>query len=221
MTNENRPTARAFRDAFISSYGKLRLAFTSDRWAECWSLHPSAPVLALPSENDRLPPEIQKSLLTLTAEEMGVRYSVREQLHLDAVFSSKENSSTRKGWFPILVAIEHENDRTGFETEVIKLLSVRCPLKVGITYSLYSEEAQVPGRLQEILTYIRVDFERIRSVVEEESRTEYLFLVGVELRKPEREISRWYSLDFRFCDGPQSRTFQLVEEIAQLQRGVA
>jgi hypothetical protein len=40
--------------------------------------------------------------------------------------------SVEKGWFPIVVAIEHENACAGFESEVMKLFSVRCPLKVGI-----------------------------------------------------------------------------------------
>src|ERR1700722_8003160 len=196
MIDENPPTAKAFRDAFIASYDRFRRAYSADdRWRDCWELHPTEPVLARPSQSDRLPPEIQESLLTQTAREMGLRYSAREQLNLDAIFSSTRSSQEHE-WFPILVAIEHENDRTGFETEVDKLLSVRCPLKVGITYSLYSEEAQVQGRLQEIATCVGERFKEIRSAIEEDPKTEYLFLVGVELREPCREISRGYSLDF-------------------------
>ena len=210
------PTAREFCDAVVSSYSKVRVRFRDrERWREVWkdSYGPTRLWLSLPSQNLQLPEETPLSVLSETGESLHLVYAAREQLNLDAIFSIKE------AWFPIIVAIESEIDHTRFREEIAKLLTVRCPLKVGMTgfNTTVTAEAQ---KLRAIEQTISDKFQEISDVIQEDPDSEYLFLVSVELNG-EKEVSRWYSLDFRAGDGPQGRTFKLVEGSSQHQKGVA
>ncbi len=173
-------------------------------------------VLSRPAETFRLPQEIKASVLASVAAQLGLWYPSskpnRQPMTFDAVFSGQED-----GWFPMLVAIEDEKNWTGFGSEVKKLLSVRCPLKVGITYTGDSPEGQ--AYRDKIACDIREDFEEISLIRKEDPRIEYLFLVGAE--SDDNEISCWYSLDFRADVGPQGRTFQPVESLGRHQKGAA
>ena len=80
------------------------------------------------------PSSDEDAVVRTVASQLGLKCYPREPLHLDAVFVKRDAESWE--WFPVLVAIEHENAPAKFETEVQKLLSIRCPLKVGITYAL-------------------------------------------------------------------------------------
>ncbi len=106
------------------------------------------------------------------------------------------------------VAFEHENDHRGFLQEIVKLLSVRCPLKVGVTYTLLFGERNNPQARQEILKSIgeQVDrsFAMIQGVTGEDTTTEYLFLVGAE--ETVREL-KWYKLRFSAATGPATAGF--------------
>jgi len=66
-----------------------------------------------------------RSVLARTAEALSLYYYPGEPLRIDAVFSAK-----KRQWFPMSVAIEHENQPSGLASEIRKLLSVRVPLKV-------------------------------------------------------------------------------------------
>jgi hypothetical protein len=205
MLANQRITARTFQDAFIDSYSSTRDVFTQEEWRQIWLLHWNDIMLPSETERVRLPKqrEMRDSVLAKTAARLGLRYIYHEMLRLDAIFSRGEN------WFPIEAAIEHENDCKGFESEVIKLLSVRCPLKVGITY-LYSRDGQDTGSMKQIEGMIAAKSRTILDVVAEIDKTEYLFLVGVETSDKPKEISQWYSLDFPASSGPNGRTFQAV-----------
>lgn len=112
--------------------------------------------------------------------------------------------STTERWYPIHVAIEHENVASDFgNTEVPKLFSVRCPLKVGITYV----QGQSPQKgLAKIREHLRNRFDVISHVVGEDPRTEYLFVVGAPL-----VVSCWDALDFRALEGLANKDWQLLE----------
>jgi hypothetical protein len=114
-----------------------------------------------------------------------------------------ERSAT-EWWYPIRVAMEHENVASDFgDTEVPKLFSVRCPFKVGITYV----QGQSPQKgLAKIREHLRNRFDVISHVVGEDPRTEYLFLVGAPL-----VVSSWYALDFRASEGLGNKDFQPLE----------
>jgi len=160
-------------------------------------------MLPLETEGSLCPkPWIEESVLAKTAKRLGLRYHTREMLRLDAIFSLGAE------WFPIIVAIEHENDYRGFVSEIIKLLSIRSPLKVGITY-LYSREGREQTAIAHIEKLIAENFRNIAKIAPENERSEYLFLVGAENSSAPKQISRWYSLDFHACDDWQDKRFKL------------
>jgi len=107
-------------------------------------------------------------------------------------------------WYPIRVAIEHENVASDFgTTEVPKLFSVRSHLKVGITYV----QAENPKKgLEKIRQHIKNKFDLISEIVGEDPRTEYLILVGAP-----KVVSDWYALDFLASQGPGEKEFQQLE----------
>lgn len=215
MSAGNVPTAKAFRDAFIASYFNVCDRFTEVEWVERWSPRQWNLVMLWPTTEDYNPP--RQSVLAETAASLGLNYANGEPLRLDAVFSSQRENFP--AWFPILVAIEHENNCYGFVSEVTKLLSVQCPLKVGITYT-YSRAEKRLEKLEGVERTIWENFERISSVVHEGQGTQYLFLVGSEISEMPRRVS-WYFLEFLASDGPGNQTFQPVEYPPQNQKGAA
>jgi hypothetical protein len=120
MSREKIPTAAKFRDRFVQSYDEVRQAFrTTTEWSLKGWPQWTGLMLAHPS-----------SVLAKAAQKLGLHYYDGEPLRLDAVFSADDGA-----WFPVVAAIEHENVRKDFvKSEVAKLLTIRCPLKVGITH---------------------------------------------------------------------------------------
>jgi hypothetical protein len=206
MPKRKRVTAKTFCDAFHASYKEVRKAFRStERWKEVWWGTPWGDlVLSRPDEVWRLPKGAKKSLLSGVADLLGLRYPSeagnRQPMTFDAAFSEPCSNNDP---FPVRVIIENEADRRGFECEIRKLLSARCPLKVGITYT---DSARGRKHREEIASWIQEDFDEILKVVDEDPRTEYLFLIG---ESDNYEIS-WYSLQFQARDGPRKRGFRLV-----------
>lgn len=201
MAVEGNLTAKTFCDTLLNSYSKVRAAFTDEeRWIQVWTREWNALMLWQPTETFHPPQEIQRSVLADTAAELGLHYKNGEPLRLDAVFSGQQ------AWFPILAAIEHENNCSVFESEVTKLLSVRCLLKVGITYT-YGSCKRRQRSLEYIEQIIKENFLKISRTIGEDQRTEYLFLVGIEVPERPKELS-WYGLDFQAREGPQDRGFQ-------------
>lgn len=217
MPNVSKVSAERFRDEFVASCSRLRNSFTKDRWDELWRRWKGL-MLARPEESSRLPRETSASVLADVAANLGLCYPSengnREPMTLDAVFSAP---SEKKDRFPIRVAIEHEDDWTGFESEIRKLLSVRCPLKVGITYTGDSPKGQ--EYRDEVAGWIREDFDEIKDTVKEYADTEYLFLIGAESNN--QEISSWYSLSFRASEGPGNEGFSPVTPVREHEKGAA
>ncbi len=192
-------TAKSFCDAFLASYSMVRARFADEkRWQEIFTTRAwNTIMLWQPTATYCPPQEIELSVLAETARRLGICYDNGEPLRIDAVFS------TEKCWFPMLVAIEHENDWRGFESEIRKLLSVRSALKVGITYT--GDTAKGQEFREKLAQTIEEDFAEESLIIGEDPKTEYLFLVGAESEK--KEISCWYSLHFRADTGARNLRF--------------
>jgi len=204
------PGAAAFKDAFLESYKESRAKCSDLEWDEIWTRHWNDFMLRRGAATWRPRAPDGRPVLALTAEKLGLAYSDGEPLRMDAVFCAQNNGHP---WFPMVVAIEHENDPQGFKTEIAKLLSVRCRLKVGITYTA--------DRLDEAKRWnenIRRDlaglFDRAKSVMKENGRTEYLFLAGTEGWQGKKEC-KWFVLEFFAHDGLRGKEFELVHDCEQ------
>jgi hypothetical protein len=210
MAGNTELSAKTFCDAFVGSYNDIRNSFASkESWKEIWHRWNDL-MLTRPDEDYRLPPGVTVSVLAKVAQKLDLRYpserGSRQPMTLDGIFVERTKNNDP---FPMRVAIEHENDWTGFDWEVKKLLSVRCLLKVGITYS--DESPCGKEYRDQIAEKIQDDFDEIGLVIGEDAQTEYLFLVGAE--SDDKEISNWYSLDFQARTGPRNQRFQPVGQI--------
>lgn len=206
------PLASDFGDAFTQAYEKARQRFTDQEWSETWCAdtryeHPNWNDFMLYGE-----PNQPDSVLTLTARLLSLQHWAidptrpwgAEPFHLDAVFVPQGANH----WFPVGVAIEHENETTGFRTELHRLLSVRAPLKVGITYAFGpndGEEIALTNRhSQRVFNEIRSQFASINAVIGEDGASEYLFLLGWYVKPFQVQ---WRSLTFCAAIGPGGQTF--------------
>jgi len=178
-------SAVIFREAFLKAYRDIRQSFGDTEWKKSWHLGRKE----RGNWNDIMlygGAFGQPAVLTDTAhsfapplQHCGIDRLVlwdREPLHLDAVFVPGDQTQ----WFPMLVAIEHENDPSNFSQEVRKLLSVRAPLKVGITYGFRpndpTETALRNDFTRKVVDDVRQQFRLMD--VNEDCNTEYLFLLG-------------------------------------------
>ena len=204
-----RVTAKTFCDAFQASYTEVRRAFPStERWKKAWwGPHWSGLVLSRHDETWLLPKGAKRSLLSGVAHRLRLRYPSEagnpQPMTFDAAFSKPYWNNDP---FPIRVVIENEANWRDFECEIRKLLSARCRLKVGITYT---DSARGREHRKKIARWIREDFEEIQKVIGEDPRTEYLFLIG---ESDSYEIS-WYSLQFQARDGLRKREFRPLDDL--------
>ncbi|MBQ8642478.1 MAG: hypothetical protein IJ480_09710 [Clostridia bacterium] len=89
------------------------------------------------------------------------------------------------------IAVEHENDRTDWTDELIKLMHIRCPLKVIIGYNHCDcREAPETEKLAAAARWMQ----RIRALPQEDE--EYLILLGNCAAKYDRTI-RYTSFGYR------------------------
>jgi|SRR5208283_871115 len=205
------PTAKDFQAAFLKAYASCRDRIESDEgWKTIWTSQWNEFMMYKTSTSR--PKQLQRSVLHETAENLKLEYHEREHLKLDGVFYS-QNAIYKKGdfAFPFLVALEHENDWRGLEREIVKLLSVRAPLKVAITYLLSGNSPMPPVKknehLKDIRTLIVRNFDAIGQVVSEAASAQYLFLIGSE--EQERTLG-WHSLSFSASDGPEGKRFEMI-----------
>lgn len=201
MTSEYVPTAVEFRTAFLKSYNDVHSTLDVDEWLDVWRNRWNSLILKKP-ESGAAPGEGQQ-ILAKTARSLRLQYEPGEPLRLDAAFYRTSRQ------FPIVVAIEHENNgNDNFWSEVERILLVRCRLKVAITYYTCSTQEKRSSFLEKIRRDIEERFRAISAEIGEDSRTEYLFLIGIEFERPNR--LSWYSLDFSTENGPSGRTFLTV-----------
>jgi hypothetical protein len=184
-------SATDFHTAFLKVFEQKRKRFDDAQWQSNWTNTKDWSQLMI------YDPE---AVVRLVAPNLNLRCWVGEPFRLDAVFHI-ENAA--RSWFPMRVAIEHENDPLGFGDEIQKLLSVRCPLKVGITYALIGDGSQsdLQGGVED---EIRREFDEANALTREDGTTEYLFLLGCEVN---REL-QWRKLIFNAATGPKGHTFQ-------------
>lgn len=199
------PYADSFCAAFLKSYLACRNDYGGDRlrWREVisdpyqWS---SCMLWAAP------PAPQCRTVLGLTAEAMGLRDWGHEPFSLDAVFLPHDAQTRGRYPFPIIVAIEHENDIRGFGSEIAKLVHIRCPLKVGITYAWpYRDVDRCRKRIED-------DARAVAKVVgahtSECVHAEYLYLLGVDERS-DGDLA-WHALAFDAEAGVDSGQWRML-----------
>jgi len=202
-----RVTAKQFLQTFLESYRECRQAFGDDQWERmCEGGRWNGFMMGTTGQ----PEPLGKSVLVQTADKLGLCYGRGEPLRLDAVFHERPDpdvARTPDARFPMLVVIEHENERRGIWNEMQKLLSVRSPLKVLITYTrrYFAREQRAQERLKEIGEVVKGHWERACRVLGREEATEYLIIVGDE---PEKGKPSWYAMDFSGTQGPVTKEFQ-------------
>jgi hypothetical protein len=189
-------SAAEFFGAFLTSYKEARKRFNQE-WPRIWATAPSWSQFMIWD---------QEAVIRRVAPKLGLKCHSGEPLHLDAVFHA---NTDHWPWFPMQVAIEHENAPLTFQREVQKLLSVRCRLKVGITYAITSHVGGDRTRLEDlrarIARIISEQFAAMDALIGEDSKTEYLFLIGSE-EEQDNEL-RWYQLAFGAGQGAANRGF--------------
>ena len=141
-------------------------------WKEIWTNTYKWSMFMLDEEN---------SVIKTVAKDMKLACARGEPLRLDAIFTTPQRYENWD-WFPILAAIEHENEPNGFHGEIKKLVSVQCGLKVGITYALYDGNKKsaftttVKAKVErDFLEAIKVVDKRFKGIDQE-----YLFIIGEE-----------------------------------------
>jgi hypothetical protein len=190
-------TAVKFAEAFVAAYDEARKRCSPEDWSITWEKSWSQFMIWG-----------WESVIRVVAPRLDLQCDPGEPLHLDAVFHTP---GAGRPWFPIKVAVEHENNPHEFHEEIKKLLCIRCPLKVGITYTLTSDvggkRSRLEGLRSEIARRIRDHFAEVNALIKEDPETEYLFLLGSEEER-DREI-QWHQLAFRAGRGPESGAFAL------------
>jgi hypothetical protein len=200
--------ADQFLRKFLESYHECRRTFNSEQWNSVWGG---------PWWNGFMmwktgqPEPLKKSVLVLTAEKLDLCYADGEPLTLDVVFHKSRGLDFRRPHderFPPIVVLEHENNRVTVWREVQKLLSVRSPLKVLITYT-QGAEPPIPleegqRRLSQLRDLVREHWEHAATLTGREVGAEYLFIVGHE---GQERIMWWYAMSFGSAQSPSEVDF--------------
>jgi hypothetical protein len=138
------------------------------------------------------PERLDRSVIGKVAESLALKRCLREPFRLDVIL---HRGTEEWDWYPMLVAIEHENDPRGFADEVRKLASVRSPLKVGITYASLPNDDEKTALRNRYHSNVLNDIRREcrKTAIAEDNATEYLFLLG-EIAP--NLVIEWRSLTF-------------------------
>lgn len=169
--------AETFFKAFVSSYYNKKKQ-KSGIWNDIWSDTNKWSCFMIYNDD---------SVVRGIASELDLKCFPREPLHIDAVFTKTQEWS----WFPISIAVEHENDPSGFHGEIEKLMSIDCPLKVGITYSILGDK-----KVEYVRNKIEKSFFESLEMVKTigERSCEYVFIIGNEIEGHEKEIFWEYAV---------------------------
>ena len=168
------PAAEGFLKAFIEKYNEKHYE-NRLHWEEIWT------------DTCRWSYFMIQSVIK-EINYLNLRCHKGEPLDLDTVFTTSQDEWD---WFPISIALEHENNPIGVHGEIKKLISIDCPLKVMITYSLIEEK-----KIRWVKEKIRKSFfEALHRTEHSSSRNrEYLFIIGKELDGRPRELSWEYAI---------------------------
>ena len=182
--------ATDFQAAFIKAYADSRILKSQQQWNEIWGNSYNWSNFMLYADD---------SVIHNSAHLLNLEWYRGEPFRLDCVFCQNANR-----WFPIQIAIEHENNPRSFTTELQALLSVRSRLKVGITYLLDCDIGQRHAEFREkIFDEIGHHFLAVAECVREDPETEYLFLIGSD--ESDNEDLIWFQLAFRAEVGPVNK----------------
>src|SRR6266571_3416465 len=191
-------TARDFVARFAEAYAECRGCFPDrDQWNLVWTTHWNRFVLWNP-----VAPQT-KPLLRLVAEKLDLVWWDREPFRLDGAMVPADHRVVGSCPLPLLVGVEHENDLRTFVQEILKLVHVICPLKVGITYLVAGtappSSVAVSDSQNQIRRLAQTALSDRNQHVREDPATEYLYLLGVESQMRECE---WSALTFTAAAGP-------------------
>jgi len=186
-----------FCNKFKEAYLECRALFDANSWSQVWYTYWNNFMLWNP-----IAPQ-SKPVLEVVAEKMNLKWWDREPFRLDGVFVHKDYKLVGNYPLPIIVGIEHENDLRTFGQEIAKLAYIRCPLKVGITYTL-AIPGPVPqeiilrsqGLIKKAVSDILSDLSKW---IGEDPQAEYVYLLGVESQVLELD---WYALCFLASTDP-------------------
>lgn len=194
-----------FIDAFRRAFQEARHRLAAE-WDTTWSTQTNWNHLMIQTTADLNPRP--PTVVEHTAKLMDIKCWPGEPFSLDAVFVPKECRREGPYPYPILVALEHENEVSGFDNEITKLHYIRCPLKVGITYALMGKNNALP-RTSEYQTQIGATAARVAAELARYTRetpeTKYLFLVGSE--ESPRTLT-WHALEYGASDSPRSANWK-------------
>jgi len=205
------PSANDFLRAFLESYEEKRrgISVSPERWKQLFISKRGEWDTFMLARGGPLFEEAGTPVLFDVAGKLKLRYWAGEPLKLDGAFYDGLDRGCPTFPFPIVVGIEHENNHTTFRHEIQKLLSVTCPLKVGITYpwppqSIVSQRQDKERIFEQIEHFVTESLTQISAVVREDPSSEYLFLIGVETSP---FVLTWFNLSFAAGEGIQSRHF--------------
>ena len=167
------PTAEGFLEAFIKKYNEKHYE-NQEQWEVIWT------------DTYNWSNFIIECVIKSINYE-NLRCHNGEPLRLDAVFTG----ANLWDWFPISIALEHENNPIGVHGEIKKLISIDCPLKVLITYSLIGEK-EVNWVKEKIRKSFFESLHRTDHLLSRNS--EYLFIIGKELHDKPKELSWEYAI---------------------------
>jgi len=188
---------KIFCDKFIEAYQECRAVFHGDSWTQVWKWHWNNFMLWHP-----VTPQV-KPLLGVVAEKMNLLWWDRNPFYLDGAFIGSDYKVVGNYPLPLIAAVEHENDLRTFIQEITKLGQIRCPLKVGITYTLPipgpGQSQQITSSKERIQNMIVEVSTNLNKWIGEDPKAEYVYLLGVESQLLELD---WYSLRFMAGDDP-------------------
>ena len=73
------------------------------------------------------------------------------------------------------IAVEHENDKSDWSDEVMKLIHVKCPLKVVIAYSYSDERGEIERKK---LNFLADQMKKISAFSTGKGKEQYLIILG-------------------------------------------
>lgn len=185
--------SNTFRRAFAEAYTECHSIFAAEARLRNYHVDWNHFMLWDPE------PPLQKSVLHLTAEKMGLNYCKKEPFRFDGAFVA-ENHRCVGGHYPLpmISVFEHESGIERFEKDIVKLATIRCPLKIGITYTKPNLRSEAEDKISKWVLEIR---RVLNELTKEDPKCEYVYLLGVD-KQP--FMVDWYHLSFEEASGPGS-----------------
>ena len=105
------------------------------------------------------------------------------------------------------IAVEHENSKTDWLDEVIKLVHIRCPLKVIIAYN-HCDQRDEPERKK--LSYAAKCMNMVEAFKDSLDKEEYLIIIGNGSPKNKNNLS-YTTFDYRgYIYNSHSKIFEQI-----------